>query len=62
MDDAHQVVGRLSKLRYELMTNKALVKLDDGLPDCDRWNAYFERITESEGKHTHHCDLYMSWV
>lgn len=37
-EQCKQIIGEISKLRYEIMTNKPLIRLDDPLPDRNHWN------------------------
>nr|XP_004225825.4 LOW QUALITY PROTEIN: protein-glutamate O-methyltransferase-like [Ciona intestinalis] len=41
--DCQSVIGQLSQLRSEIMTDKSLTLLDDEIDDCEVWNARFEQ-------------------
>ena len=44
-----EVIGKLSKMRYEMMTNKPLGRVEDDLPDAEVWNNYFNQVTQQHG-------------
>jgi hypothetical protein len=43
-EECKTITAELSKLRYEIMTNKALLPLQDSLADCARWNDRLEEV------------------
>ncbi|XP_014663251.1 PREDICTED: protein-glutamate O-methyltransferase-like isoform X2 [Priapulus caudatus] len=49
LDDFKLTVGRLSKLRYELQTNKPMYKLTDKHADVELWNQYYDKEKERNG-------------
>ena len=38
MEDSKGVIAKLSKLRYEMKTNKPLMQMEDDRPDVQIWN------------------------
>jgi hypothetical protein len=48
-EDNKQIIGRLSKLRYELQTNKPIRPLESDAPDAEIWNKELERQTAANG-------------
>lgn len=38
MEDSKGVIAKLSKLRYEMKTNKPLMQMEDDWPDVQIWN------------------------
>ena len=44
------IIGRLSKLRNEIQTDKVIVPLADTLPDVGSWNSHLEEEREREGE------------
>ena len=38
MEDSKGVIAKLSKLRYEMKTNKPLMQIEDDRPDAQIWN------------------------
>lgn len=38
MEDSKGVMAKLSKLRYEMKTNKPLMQMEDDRPDVQIWN------------------------
>ena len=44
-----EVVGRLSKLRYEIMTNKPLCRVEDQMSDAAVWNSFIDELYKCEG-------------
>nr|CAB3223159.1 UPF0364 protein C6orf211 homolog [Phallusia mammillata] len=48
--DALSVVGKLSQLRSEIMTDKPLTYLDDTLPDVHIWNQRFDAYVKDKGQ------------
>jgi len=56
-----KVVESLSKLRYEMQTDKPITELDDGIDNANIWNQYLEERKTKEGE----CSWYKSawlWV
>ncbi|XP_029837275.3 damage-control phosphatase ARMT1 [Ixodes scapularis] len=47
-EQSRQVVGRLSKLRSDMMTNKPLARITDDYADAALWNRAFEEWSELE--------------
>jgi hypothetical protein len=43
-DELKDVIGSMSKLRQEMMTNKPLCKIEDNGSDAHLWNEYLERL------------------
>ena len=43
-DDLKDVIELMSKLRYEMMTNKPICKIEDNGSDAHIWNEYLERL------------------
>jgi len=43
-DELKDVIGLMSKLRQEMMTNKPLCKIEDNGIDAHLWNEYLERL------------------
>ena len=39
MEDSKGVIAKLSKLRYEMKTNKPLMQMEDDRPDVQIWNS-----------------------
>ena len=44
-EEIKEIVGRLSKLKYELQTDKPLTEVKDQLPDSSRWNRSLDWYT-----------------
>ena len=44
-EEIKEIVGRLSKLKYELQTDKPLTEGKDQLPDSSRWNRSLDWYT-----------------
>uniref|UniRef100_A0A3P9HA86 Sugar phosphate phosphatase n=1 Tax=Oryzias latipes TaxID=8090 RepID=A0A3P9HA86_ORYLA len=44
-----QAIALLSKLRNELLTDKPVIELTDGLEDADSWNEYLQRQQRLQG-------------
>ena len=42
MEDSKGVIAKLSKLRYEMKTNKPLMQMEDDRPDVQIWNNTIE--------------------
>lgn len=59
-DDFKSTVGRMSKLRYELQTNKPLYLLTDGRRDVEQWNEFYER--EKAKLQGEPCWFIASWL
>lgn len=38
MEDSKGVIAKLSKLRYEMKTNKPVMQMEDDRPDVQIWN------------------------
>ena len=47
-DGLYKVVEELSKLRYEMQTDKPIVALEDQRGNASVWNSYLERQKKSE--------------
>ena len=45
-NDQKEIVGRLSKLRNELMTDKPILHIEDGKSDANTWNSYLDSYLE----------------
>merc|ERR1711936_413916 len=48
MEGLYKVVEELSKLRYEMQTNKPILPLVDGVGNAETWNKYLELEKEKE--------------
>lgn len=48
MEGLYKVVEELSKLRYEMQTNKPIIDLVDGVGNAAVWNTYLKDQKESE--------------
>ncbi|XP_039260003.2 damage-control phosphatase ARMT1-like [Styela clava] len=47
-EDVKKVIGQMSKLRNELMTDKPFVELDDDLKDASEWNDCLNELKNSQ--------------
>ena len=43
-DEVKDVIELMSKLRYEMMTNKPISKIQDNASDAHVWNEFLERL------------------
>ncbi|XP_013420082.1 protein-glutamate O-methyltransferase isoform X2 [Lingula anatina] len=51
MEDLKSINGKLSKLRNEVQTDKAIIPIHDGRLNFEVWNAYLEKITcDNDGR------------
>eukprot|EP00088_Acartia_fossae_P041886 TRINITY_DN4384_c0_g1_i1.p1 TRINITY_DN4384_c0_g1~~TRINITY_DN4384_c0_g1_i1.p1 ORF type:complete len:442 (-),score=79.47 TRINITY_DN4384_c0_g1_i1:201-1526(-) len=55
------IIEQLSKLRYEMQTNKPISKLSDGGENCNVWNAYLDKAQENGEGVTWYSATWM-WV
>ncbi|KAL8611037.1 hypothetical protein ACOMHN_042653 [Nucella lapillus] len=49
LEDNKAIISKLSKLRYEVQTNKPLLALQSNAPDIESWNKELARLTEIGG-------------
>ena len=47
-DEIKQVIEGMSKLRYEIQTNKPLLPIGDGKDDAAIWNTFLEKLKEED--------------
>ncbi|TKR68158.1 hypothetical protein L596_024178 [Steinernema carpocapsae] len=48
--DIKSVIGRLSEIRYRMMTDKPLTDFTDKLSDVDVWNKHLAKLRETNGE------------
>lgn len=63
-EEAKEIMAAFSKLRYELMTNKPLAKLEDQWEDVNLWNSTLETYIKEHGTEPIYFDapmLYTGW-
>ncbi|KAK6619193.1 hypothetical protein RUM44_003575 [Polyplax serrata] len=59
-EDLKSIIGKISKLKNELVTNKTLVKLNSKGDDITSWNDYLDLNLNSETEQ--HCWYYSPWL
>ena len=60
MEDLKSVIGQISKLRYEMLTDKPMVPISNG-PDVDQWNTVFQ-VYEKELEGAEPSWFSVSWL
>ena len=48
-DDLKKVIEQMSRMRYEILTNKPLRPIEDGSADAQVWNQFLDRLREENG-------------
>lgn len=61
-EEAKSVIESFSKLRYELTTNKPLIRLDDQWEDVNLWNAALDDYIKEHGKEPTYFDSPMLYT
>jgi len=61
MEGLYKVVEELSKLRYEMQTNKPIVDLVDGVGNASAWNTYLKEQKKTESNPAWFSSAWM-WV
>ena len=60
MEDLKSVIGQISKMRYEMLTDKPMVPISNG-PDVDQWNTVFQ-VYEKELEGAEPSWFSVSWL
>ena len=57
----YKVVEELSKLRYEMQTNKPIVEITDGMGNANVWNSFLNEQKKAESNPSWYSSAWL-WV
>lgn len=61
-DDIKKIVGKLSQLRNEMMTNKVIRPLEDAYSDAKLWNSMIKDLKALDGETSEPCWFNTPWL